>query len=272
MKKKVNQAPFSYYTANKYGEIEGVNHSFEFELEVNEETYLKLTVKSESTATNPVGIKVYLNGLVGFSGQIDEITALTEILMPFSKGVNKIKIEYFSEIPFFLTKCTLETFGNIKYVEKDCILMNINEENRSLILFITDGVAVVKEYKDGVIKTLYYEENIKSGVFCKMGEKYLLALVDKNGDGYLKEMTASFKVDYQKLFDTQLISVCALSGNIPSVFAVRGNKVYRYNVEEMLFCVKRSTGYFGKKVSANPEVSNYIIITNYDDSAKLVTV
>ena len=86
----------------------------------------------------------------------------------------------------------------------------------------------------------------------------------------VQEMSANFTLVREIPLDNELISVCSFGGDFASIFAVRGNKIYRYNLNKELTIVKRDTGYYGKKVTANPIVRDYIIITDYDGSAKLI--
>ncbi|MBQ3571953.1 MAG: hypothetical protein IJA15_03905 [Clostridia bacterium] len=271
VEKALDRAGFSYYVMQKNGESEKSSQTFEFDFEVLNDTYLKLTAKNQSTASN-LKIKIYLNDKVGYSGDVSGANGECSCILPFKKGEQKITLEYSADSSFFMTECSLESFGNIAYLDKECILSCINEEDRSLIFFVANGEAIVKQYKDGLLTTLYKKQDVKSGAFCKNGSNYLIVTVNSAGVGLVEEVTENMKVDYYKNFDTELISVCAFVGESPSVFAVRGNTVYRYDFSEMLFYKKKDSGYKGKKVSANPEVSGYIIITDYDGNSKLVAV
>ena len=270
LEKESEFSPFSYYAVQKNGEEESLNHTFTFDFETSADTCLKLTVKTQTNISEEIGITIFVNGIACSFGKVNGENGLKESILPFEQGKNEVKVELLANTAFIVKQCTLETFGNINYFEKECVLMNINEQNRSLILFISNGEAVVKEYKGEELTLLYSENGIKSGTFCKINDRYLLVLIDENGNGTVKEMSANFAPISEISLDNELISVCSFGGDFASIFAVRGNKIYRYNINKELTIVKRNTGYFGKKVTANPIVRDYIIITDYDGSAKLI--
>lgn len=266
------QPTFCYFLSTKNEDEQKLTQEISFEFEVKSQTYLKVQAKTLLSVNQDYSLNVYVNGVKGYSALFSGSEKQTEILLPFGAGINKLLINVQAQMPFAVDECTLQTFGNIAYVEKDCILSCINESDKSVILFISNGELRLKEYKDGQFKTKLKKQDILSGAICKLNNKLLLVTVNKKGEGLLELLKDDYSVDYSKVLDSELISVCALNKEIPALFAVRGNSIYRYDVEEMLFFRKRQTGYTGKRVISNPEVSDYIIVVEYDGNAKLINV
>ncbi len=269
LEKRSREANFCYFISEKNDGEESLFHEFKFEFEVKQRTYLKISLKTLLSKNINCNLTLSINGAEAFQTQFQKERVIESVL-PFGEGVNEVTVALTADEVFGVKNCDFETFGNIAYLEKDCTLQVINEQNRSIVTFVNNGELSIKEYKEGVFSSLYKEQNIKGASLCKMAEKYLLVTLDDEGEGKLILFTSEFDVDYDKILDNGLISVCSFGGDVPSVFAVRGEKVYRYDIEEMLFFIKRYTGYTGKKVKSNPEVKGYIIIVDFDGNGKLV--
>ncbi len=271
LEKESREANFCYFISEKNDGEERLVHNFNFEFEVKQKTYLKISLKMRLSKDINCNLTLSINGTEVFQTQFQK-DGLIESVLPFGEGVNEVAVTLTADDLFGVENCNFETFGNIAYIEKECTLQVVNEENRSIVTFVSDGELSIKEYKEGVFSSLYKEQNIKGASLCKAGENYLLVTLDEKGEGKLILFTPKFAVDYDKILDSGLISVCSFGGEVPSVFAVRGEKVYRYDIEEMLFFIRRDTGYTGKKVKSNPEVKGYIIIVDFDGNGKLVQV
>lgn len=272
IEKQLSNPTYCYYLSEKISGKSDIKHQFEYSFKVQANTTLKIEICAELAQFTPYVMQISVHGAQVLAQAVTQENQVVEVVLPFEKGENSIQVELVSEQTFTVKKCVLRTCGNLSRCEGEYILQALNESDKSVILFIANGVATLQEYKNGEFTLLLEEKGIKSGAICKMGETYLLTLVYADGKGVLKQLTSDFAVDYYKTLDSELISVCALSGEIPAVFAVKGNRVYRYDIEEMLFFKRRITGYTGKKLKSNPNVSGYIIIVDYDGSGKLVSV
>ena len=274
LEKQIEQPNFCYYISEKQGESESVSHEFNFEFEVKAKTYLKIKINYEISTITQCQLVISVNGAPAYSRAVTQTNGEIQTVLPFARGINGVKVEFISEQNFKVKNCAFETFGNLSYLEKECVLQVINEPNRSVILFLADEKLTVRSYKNGSFEPLYFGNGIKSASLCKNGQNYLLCTVDSGGVGNLILFTENFAVDYTKKLDDELICVCSFTkaDGKASVFSVRGTKVYRYDIEEILFFVRRPTGFTGKKIKSNPTVAGYLIIIDYDGSAKLVKV
>lgn len=263
---------FCYFISQKQSTSQNSEHLLNFDFEVKAKTYLKIKLTYQIVSSVLPTLKIILNGAPAHEVALESLSGQIELVLPFLTGENLVSVNFSSESQFTVQNCTLETFGNLAYIEKECILQVINEESRSLILFLNGKSLTVQSYQDGQFSLLLAKEGVKSASLCKMGENYLLAHVDESGQGEISLYLSDFKLDYYKDLDSNLISVCSFGGDTPSVFGVRGSKIYRYDIEEMLFFRRRETGYTGKKLKSNPQVNGYVIIIDFDGNAKLVKV
>ncbi len=262
-------ASYCYFTGQKKDEKSALSHTFIYKFNVQAFTYLKLLLKTQ-TACESYSLKIKINGASAYEQSGINANFQTECLLPFSEGVNEISVLLESQTAFTVESCVLETCGNISYIEDSYLVQVINEEERSIILSLIDEKLTIAEYKGEALTTVYEDSFIKSASLCKMQNGYLLAVIDSNYNGKIILLNATLQEGNQATFEADVISLCSLSGEQPRVFAVKGNKVYKYLVESNLSVQKSYTGLRGKRVKSNPEVEDYIIVIDYNGEAKLV--
>ena len=72
--------------------------------------------------------------------------------------------------------------------------------------------------------------------------------------------------------DGDILSVCAHNGNPCSVFAVKGYRVYKYEIDSQLNFIVTLTQYQAKRIRSNPALTKYIIITDHADNGKIIKI
>ena len=271
LERKAERSTFCYYLSEKQSQMQDTEHTIKFEFEVHAQTYLKIDLFAQ-ISSSACNMQVVLNGSPAFSEQIVNGSFSGTAVLPFISGVNSVEVKFSAGQPFTVKNCKFETFGNLSYLEKDCILQVLNEENYSVVLFLANDKLILQKYVGGEFTTWYSKDQVKSASICKWGSSYLLATINADGVGYLNSFTNELRPDYDKVLDNQLSSLSSFGGSTPSVFAIKGNNVYRYDIEEMMFFKKRKTGYTGKKIKCNPTVKGYLIIIDHGGNAKLIQV
>lgn len=272
LEKSLLSPTFCYYVSTKNGYESSNEQTFEYKLEVHSQTYLKLTAKFVLGSETQLNLALYLNGVPASNYSFTQKNGEFQVVLPFKRGENVIKLHFSSQTEFLVESCTLETFGNLNYKEYDCILSNINESASSLVLFSVDGEATLRVYKDGEFTLAKSWSKVKSIAFCKTLTGYLVAYINDSSKGVLQAFDQDLNLLAESLFDSELISVCALSKDNGILFAVRGNSVYKYTVNSDLTVVKQKTEYNAKTVKSNPSVTDYLILTDYGGFSKLVAV
>lgn len=198
-----------------------------------------------------------------------------ECFVPFEKGTQSVSLHLSGEEEFIVDNCEFETFGCVDYPENGGELCVLNEEKRSVILFSHDKKAVIIEYSGEELNERAECDNVFSAaIFALTGGGYVLACA--NDKGVLKAYVLSedfAEKSSVSLCEKGVISVCAFGGESPCFYAVKGSKVvkYAYNEKTGEF-VFAPTTYRAKRVTANPSVPGYLILTGFDGANKLVSL
>ena len=272
IEKAIEKSNFCYFLEQRDGKSQEKKQDFDFEFISHAKTYLKITsnvkLKQEYTFT----VKAFLNEAFIDEWQFNSEKATIEFLLPVNKGLNKISLMCESESAIDIKSCTLETFGNIGYKQDDYQLLHIIEEDNTLILFYENGRATLKNYKDGNFTFIKEWKNLKSITICKINGNYLIAYVNQESKGIVEIYDGNFTLTENCELDNALSSICSISGTQATLFAVKGNAIYKYLFTNCENFEKTKTNFTGKRVQSNPQVSECIIITDFNGFAKLVTI
>lgn len=262
---------FNYFLANKKSEQSLTKHTFNYDFVVKSACYMLFEI-SINCAIDGFFAKIYINGATVAQLFSDSKTLSFKRVLPFSGGKNAVSVVVENEAQFDVENCEVSVFGDIEYSEINSILSVINESDKSIILFVVNGELYIKEYKTQ-LKTILKKSDVAESCICKLANDYLLTVADFSGNAFIYLYDSEFKQLAHLPLDQSVSSVCALSGlNQSTVFAVKGNCVYRYDVDEKLNLVATKTKYRAKKVSGNPSVQKYIIITDHAGNGKIVQV
>ncbi len=271
LQNEIAKATYCYYNAQQKGFEKKRGHLFNFKFEVHSFTYLKINVKIE-TECESYSLAMKINDSNAYNVKVQDGQNEINCLLPFCKGVNKVTVILSADSDFAVENCFLETFGNLSYVESGSLLQVINESSKSIILSLVDETVSVSEYENENMTLKFSEENVKSATICKLGESYLLTLVDMNCNSRFLLFGSAMSVIKIAPFESEIMSICSLSGTNATVLAVKGNSIYKYYIDDDLNYQKLHTGLKGKEVKANPQVSDYVIVVDYNNEAKLVAL
>ena len=271
LEKELSKASYCYFLSKKKSEEKATNHQFDYTFTVNSFTYLKLEVKAvASLSTFDLLIKINDANACDYKSVTEN--SKIECVLPFAEGVNKVSIIISGSNAFEVSECTLETQGNISYLEEDYLLQVINEANRSVILSLFGEKLSLSEYTATKTQEKFALKPVKGASLCTFNNKYLLAIIDGENNGKLILLDEKLQKVSEKVFEGNIISLCIIASKNPRVFAVKGNKVFEYTVQNNLEFIKTFSGLRGKKLKSSPAVSNYIIVIDYNGDAKLVEV
>ena len=269
LENEISKASYCYYTAQQKSFEKKRGHLFNFKFEVHSFTYLKVNVKIE-TQCESYRLSIKINDSNAYSVKIENGQNEINCLLPFCKGVNAVTVILSADSDFTVENCFLETFGNLSYVESGSVLQVINESSKSIILSLVNETVSISEYENGNMTLKFSEDNVKSATICKLDESYLLTIVDMNCNSTFLLFGSAMSVNKIAPFESEIMSVCSLSGTNATVLAVKGNSIYKYYIDDDLNYQKLHTGLKGKEVKANPQVSDYVIVVDYNNEAKLV--
>ena len=264
------ESQFNYFDLARESLAFSKEHIFEFELQVKSNCYLLL----ESTVNGTIGgfiVAVSINGEEVVKANSDTASLLISRVLPFSSGKNLVSIKVTSQTTIAIKECRIKTFGNLQYVENFNGLCVLNESERSILLHLNNQSLSVKEY-NGSLTEIFCLKKVKSASICKLGQNYLLTTVSLGGSAVATVYNSQFEVLNSANLDGEIYSVCSTSGTPARVYAVRGNRVYRYEIYEDLSIVVTQTEYRAKILTANASVSKYIIITDHSGNGKLIKI
>lgn len=267
------QANFNYVRFQSRGQ-ESQEQTFAFNFKTLKKCVLKLKFiitaryapgKSGSIKINGVKYKDFLpkNGKT----EID-------CFVPFEKGVQTATLSLVDDEEFEVDTCEFETFGCVDYPENDSELSVINESSRSVILFVHDKVASLIEYDGANLNERATYSGVTAAAIFTYSEGYALACAYKTGELKTHFLSSDFtETTAQVLASGGIISVCAFGGDEPCYYAVKGSKVLKYSFDKQNKSFALSaTDYRGKKVTSNPAVEGYLIITGFDGTNKLISL
>lgn len=259
----------NHFEIKKEGVGNANEHTFNFKINVLCDCFLQLCVKIK-TQCAIYNLQTKINNVPAFNCSLSGNGEINRGVW-LAAGINTVSVVVSSSDLFEIEECTLLTNGAIEYVESPVILSVINEPSRSIILFSYDGETLIKRYIGGLLQNVVALK-CEASAICKLGQKYALFYIDNFKTLKLSIYDGDFTLENQITLDTCVCSVCAVSGSACKAFAVKGNRVYSYSVDSLLNVVATATEYNAKSVKSNPDVSEYIIITDFSGSDKLVSV
>lgn len=270
LEKKLNDFSVNAYSVTKEGCGKSNSHTFDFKIKA----YCSCFVKIDCivlTECEKYSCVFELNGLTAAKASASG-NENKQLFIPLSKGENTFSVTLSSDYPFCVESCSAETFGAVTYSESNVVLSVINEESQSVVMFLYDGEVAVKRYIGGLLTNLFIIKDVCSAAICKMGDNYLLLYSDKEKTLNANLYDCDFNFISAAEIDDETSSVCAVSGNPCTAFAVKGNAVYRYTVDDNLASLKEYAGLTAKNVKCDPSIPGYIIITDHNGTDKLVAV
>lgn len=257
-----------YESAGKNGNTQ----EYEFSFKTSKECVLrpKITIKINSGEPQA---EISVNGITVKTVAVKDVSGTIECCMPFAKGDNAVKIKLFSDSEYDCGGCVFEIFGSVDYPDKQNYLSVLNEENRSVILFVSADKAYLKIYANGKICDANVISDLRSCAICSFNGGYMLVCADKNGTLTAKILNSDLQIGSSVYLDDGVSSACCFAVNAGvKIYAVRGVKVVCFALDEQLNSVRTDTGYRAKKVIANPEVEGCLILTDFDGNNKLVAL
>ena len=115
---------------------------------------------------------------------------------------------------------------------------------------------------------------VKCGTICKVGDLLAVFYIDLSGVLWGKYYTSD-EYDPMRscLIDRDVSSVCALSGkDEATLFTVKGGRVYRCTADKKFNLTTQITGYGARRVSCDPSLSGYIILTDFSGNGKIIKI
>lgn len=256
-----------YHQQSGWGEKQ--SHTFKYKLRVFSQCYLKvklcITSKAESYKA-----KVTVNGgnalIRFFSASTD-----ADFIAPFKEGVNEIEVFLLSDDAFKTESCSVEVTGNVDYIDCNSILSVINNTSSSVIMFLYDEQLIIKNYENRTFLNVIKIDDVKSAGMCKAANGYMLVYVQADGVLKAEKVSSGFLRGTAVVLDTHINSVCAVEDTEQTdIFAVKGNVVYRYTIDESGNVTGQITKHRAKKVACNPQIKDYIILTDHNGNGKLI--
>lgn len=256
-----------YESVGKTGNAQ--EYAFSFKVEKNCILRPKIALRLKSGQAT---CELDVNGVAVKSNfTLTQVDCEIECCMPFSKGNNAVSLKASGE-DYDVEKCEFEIFGCVNYSDKEVFLSVINEQDRSVILFVDSDTAFVKSYKEGRITDECEINPVRACSICPFGAGYVLSEVAPDGVMNAVVLGENLQISTTVYLDEGISSACSVGGSSVKIYAVRGRKVFLYVLDEQLNFSCSDTGYRAKKVSANPEIDGYIILTDFDGNNKLVAL
>ena len=263
---------FNHVYSQKASEESNKSHSFKFKFRCNGDCYLKIESEIQVDASE-VKCEYLINSVKAVQKKFYDKAFNFLAVLPFSEGINEVDVTISAEGEFNVENIIFQTCGSVEYVEESYLLSHVNESNFSLVAFLCDEQLTIRKYDENSFEKIITLTGVKSYAICSMPNKFLLAVVNKNGDMrfdfYDKSLVYVQSVEVDK---SSINSVCAISGEKATLFAVKGSNVYRYEVNDQAQVDVKRTSYRAKKVISNPGVSDCIIIVDFNGIGKLVSL
>lgn len=262
---------YNYYKATKERIYASKIHEANFKFKIICEECLRF-VLNVKTLCNDYSVTVELDGNRAFMVTARELDSRIEFMLPLSAGEKNLCVKLESSSSF-MAEITLETFGAIEYPDEECFVTVLNEEAKSTICCCYDDDLLVKEYT-GDIRTVIQKAEVKSGTICKLGNIFVLFYIDHNNILQCEYFTDD---EYDTIgscpIDQNVTSVCALSGSdAATAYSVKGGRVFRYTIDGNFNLATHKTEYGAKRVSCDPGLPGYIIITDYSGNGKIIKI
>ena len=216
-------------------------------------------------------VEILVNNVKVYSGESKSGEFVFENVFPISGGENRVTVNVSGESEFSVNCCKLTTFGDLEYPKIDSTLSVINEVDKSIVIFLVNGVLRVLRY-DGELTEKITLSDVRSASICKLGSDYLLTVVNQLHDCTVYLYSSEFLLKSNAFMDGDILSVCSHNGNPCSVFAVKGYRVYKYEIDSQLNFIVTLTQYQAKRIRSNPALTKYIIITDHADNGKIIKI
>lgn len=259
-----------YESAGKSGSAQ----EYEFSFKTVKECVLRPKITFKINSGEPHA-EIFVNDISVKTMTLSGGSGALECCMPFPKGDNAVKIKLTADenAEYDCDGCVFEIFGSVDYPDKQNYLSVLNEENRSVILFVSADKAYLKTYVNGKISDVNVISGLRSCAICSFNGGYMLVCAENDGTLTAKILNSDLQETSSVYLDDGVSSACCFSttGGV-KIYAVRGIKVICFTLDEQLNSVRTDTGYKAKKVSANPEVDGYLILTDFDGNNKLVAL
>ena len=196
-----------------------------------------------------------------------------EFIAPLNAGEKTISVKLSSTSSFFVRRATLKTCGAVGYPDGECFVTVINEGLKSHVCYCYDGELLVKEYVETLL-TMIQIQGVKCGTICKVGDLLAVFYIDLSGMLWGKYYTSDeYDLVRSCSVDQGVSSVCALSGeDEATLFSVKGGRVYRYTADKNFNLTTQITEYGARRVSCDPSLSGYIIITDFSGNGKIIKI
>lgn len=270
LEKQANDFSVNYYEIKKEDISNAKLHTFNFKLTAYNDCFIKTCVKVNTDCNNYL-LKLKLNGVDAFCESRNKNAEVSHAL-PLIQGENQIVVILSSDSPFNVSDCSLSCFGAVNYAQSEIILSVLNEESRSIILFSYDGETWIKRYIGGLLENIVFIKGDGAVAFCKLNSNYAVFYTDEYKTLKIRIYDKDFTLKKEEAIDDSVSSVCAIGGSDCEMYAVKGNRVYRYLVDESLNVVSSITNFTAKSVRCNPDVKGLIITTDFNGNDKLVSV
>ena len=267
------QTNFNYVRFQSRGQ-NASEQTFAFNFKTLKKCVLKLTfIVYAQYAPGDIGY-VKINGVMHKAFLPKNGKTEVACFVPFDKGVQTVSVYLSGEEEFSVDNCEFETFGCVDYPDNDSELSVYNEQQRSVILFAHDKKADLIEYTGGELNKKAEYANVTAAAFFAYNGGYVVALANLNGELTAKFLSGDFAEQSSAVLAGKgVISVCAFGGASPCFYAVKGSKVIKFTFNEAnkTFALS-ATDYRAKKVTSNPAVEGYLILTGFDGNNKLASL
>ncbi len=270
LEKQASDFSVNYYEIKKEGISSANLHTFSFKIAAYSDCFVKMCVKV-NTDCEDYFLKLRLNEVDVF-GENQSKNALASRALPLVQGENKVEVILSSDSAFNADECVLSCSGAVNYARSEVVLSVLNEDSRSMILFSYDGETWIKRYIGGLLENIAFIKGGRAAAFCKLGLNYAVFYTDEYKTLKIRIYDKDFTLKNEETIDECVSSVCAIGGSECEAFAVKGNRVYRYSVDESLNVVSEITDFTAKSVRCNPDIKGLIIITDFNGNDKLVSV
>lgn len=268
LERKFDENVVNYYLERKESPNSALLHCLSYKIVVLRSCCLLFKLQISASASR-FSVRVKIDGATAFysaDGRTEE-----KFVVPLTPGNKEIVVELSADEEFSVEQASVQTTGSVNYPDREYFLTVLNSSKESLVCFCYDDEMLVKRYIGGDFETLLHLKDVKCATICRMDDYYAIFYVCF--DGCLKTSLYdgdSFEFYNGCTIDGDASSVCAQSGNPANVYAVKGNKVYKYTIDCELNCVAQPTDYKAWRVACEPSISDYIVTTDYNGKVKII--
>ncbi len=271
LEKSEKTACYNFYMATKERTVASRKHemSFTFVSKCEQCLFFTLEIETQSPKYNAV---IEVDGAKAVAAQCEK-NGKIEFIAPLNAGEKTISVKLSSTSSFFVRRATLKTYGAVGYPDGECFVTVINEGLKSHVCYCYDNELLVKEYVETLL-TMIQIQGAKCGTICKVGDLLAVFYIDLSGMLWGRYYTSDeYDLVRSCLIDQGVSAVCALSGgNEATLFSVKGGRVYRYTADKNFNLTTQITEYGARRVSCDPSLSGYIIITDFSGNGKIIKI